>query len=310
MTSYKKQHIIPKTYLKHFSVEKSVFLAQLKHKYNKNIQNKGIGDKIFCRDNYYDFPNTQQEPILEKMFSKHEGDYDKGLKMLNDKLQLGYVTKQLFINWMLMMKTRNTFFRDTITEMATWIERTSFGLVHGRAKMLENEGQFTRTGKTVGKGTQLSYFLTQDQYSELQKQYSINFLNRIWTVLYSGDRNFLTSDNPGFSFTFSQHLLRLRMSPISPIYNLQNDVHSAHTFPLTRKLCLALTPIIWDDNVEEEKVRRAFHDNIKFENAPCDLVDSINIMTIATAHDLIIGSEKDDLERYRAEITARQKNFE
>jgi len=44
--SYKKQHITPEAYLKYFAKENKVQVIQLNNEYRRNIQIKGIGDKI------------------------------------------------------------------------------------------------------------------------------------------------------------------------------------------------------------------------------------------------------------------------
>lgn len=245
MSAYKKQHIIPKTYLKQFAMADShVALVQFDNPYNKRIQRKGIGDKVFCQSNYYDFPNRNHEPVLEKLFSINEQSYQEFLAMLVDETELGYPLKQSLINWMLMMKSRSNFYRDQVADVVGWIEKTTYGLANGREAMEEKNDAFRIKGKLVSKGLQLSRFLQTDMYAELQKEYSLNFLNRKWVMVKAGKREFLTSDNPGYSFTFSQDLERLGMSPVSGVYNLNNNVNSAHVFPLTKQFCLQLLPVL------------------------------------------------------------------
>lgn len=117
--THKKQHIIPEAYLKYFSTNSKVYVIQLNNEYRSNIQEKGIGDKIFCdyENYYYNFPNRSNKPILENMFGRIESnDYETIMSRVNKNLDLGFETKDIIINWMLMMKMRNSFFRDTFAK--------------------------------------------------------------------------------------------------------------------------------------------------------------------------------------------------
>jgi hypothetical protein len=296
MAGYRKQHIVPKTYLKQFaSQDNFVYVLEFNHQFRKSVQRKGIGHKIFCEENYYDFPNARREPVLEKMFARYESTYNQGLEMLRSKSELGYPAKQLFINWMMMMKSRSTLMRESTSDLVSWIEKTSFGLMHGREKMEEREIEFAKKGKAIGKALQISMFLDDKMYDEVVRAYSANFLNREWTVWHSPNKHFITSDNPGFSYTFSKDLLRLKLSPVSRVYNLNNEIHSAHTFPLTSHLCLTMRPIKWKDDVDEATMSKAFMSNIKFETASEDFVFDVNRMTAQTSHKLVIARSSADL---------------
>ena len=51
-----KQHILPRVYLKHFSLNedgKSIFVIDRQDKYQKKIAVKNSGDKVFWENNFY-----------------------------------------------------------------------------------------------------------------------------------------------------------------------------------------------------------------------------------------------------------------
>lgn len=140
--SYQNQHIIPKAYLKYFSENNFVHFIQLNNKYKTQVQKEGIGHRVFCdyEKKYYDFPNSKNEPVLEKMFQKWESrDYETIDERIESKQNISYETKQLIIEWLLMMKTRNSFYRDKISQVSAWLEKTKFGLIHGAVAMDKKE---------------------------------------------------------------------------------------------------------------------------------------------------------------------------
>lgn len=299
--NYSNQHIIPQVYLKHFAENKCVYIIALSNKYNRAIQHKGIGDKVFCNyeKRYYDFPNYNNEPILEKYFSKRENtDYETIISRIDSRHNLSIETKFLIIDWILMMKTRSAFFRDRISKNISWIEEIKYRLINGNDKLTEID--FIKNGKENGKAIQLSSFLEYNDYIEIQKEYSINFLNREWEILTTENDEFITNDNPGFSISISYDIYRLGLSPVSSIFNLDNSIYSIHYFPLTSNKCLCLSPIRKGKSLE-------INSDIKFQNASSEEVTIINHNTILTSYKLIISKSQNILINYRDIIKSKFK---
>ncbi len=132
----------------------------------------------------------------------------------------------------------------------------------------------------------MSAFFLFKNYNDLIKSYSINFLNRHWEILESSSGDFITSDNPGFSISFSMDIMRLGLSPLSSTYNLDNSVNSIHYFPMSPERCLCLYPILEGDIPEITKVEmeKIVLRDILFKEASEDDVNRINIYTIETSH--------------------------
>jgi hypothetical protein len=71
MANYKKQHILPKTYLKYFSKDysgKGIITKDLTSQ-NDKIEIKNQGDKIFWKKNYYTDRRFEDKYIIEKSLS-------------------------------------------------------------------------------------------------------------------------------------------------------------------------------------------------------------------------------------------------
>ncbi len=295
---YRKQHIIPEAYLKYFSTNSKVFVIQFNNTHRRNIQEKGIGDKIFCdyEDYYYNFPNINNEPILEKMFGRIESnDYETIMAGVESNSNLGFNIKDLLIKWLLMMKIRSSFFRDTFSKNISWAEKTITGL-RTKTKLTEAEEKeintkATRTAKTI----QLSAFF--DQYQETLKEYFVNFMYKNWLILKSDSSNFLTSDNPGFSASLSFENYLKGINPLSPIYNLDRNSNVIHYFPLSKKYCLCLQPIL--KRIDKQEVEELTQAKINIENVFSEKVDLINKMTIQTSHKLIIGIDNSYLAKWK-----------
>ena len=304
--SYKKQHIIPEAYLKYFATNSKVNVIQLNNEYRRNIQEKGIGDKIFCdyENFYYNYPNSRNEPVLEKMFGRIESnDYETIMTNVHYNTDLGFETKNIIINWLLMMKMRSSFFRDTFSNNIAWAERTKSKL-KARSNISDlEEKEINATSKTVAKAIQLSAFL--DDYQKTLKEYFVNFMYKDWSILKSDSINFITSDNPGFSVSLSMENFSKGINPVSSNYNLDRKNQVIHYFPLSKRYCLSLIPIF--RNIEEDKINELTHSQIEIEVADTKKVQTINEMTIQTSHKLIIGNEFSDLENWIETIKQRFK---
>ena len=302
--SHKNQHIIPKAYLKYFASDSKVHVVQLDNQYKRNVQLKGIGDKIFCdfKKGYYNFPNKNNEPYLEKMFGKVETkDYEEIMENIISKNDLGIETKNLIVKWMHMMKMRNSFLRDTFSGNIEWTEKTMLRL-KTKSKISEEKSKAINLESIKSaKVIQLSTFL--DNYQESLKDFFINFMFKDWTILKSDRINFLTSDNAGFSVSLSVENFSRGFKPVSSMYNLDKNVHVIHYFPLSNNYCLCLLPILKE--IKEEEINSLADSKISFEEADEGKITLINKMTIQTSHKLVIGNKASDLENMNSFIESK-----
>ena len=123
-------------------------------------------------------------------------------------------------------------------------------------------------------------------------------MTKEWIVYVSEKKNFITSDNPGFSFTHSKENHLLNISTVFGDYNTNINKYVVHYFPLISKMCLCLKPYIWKDESTEEQISNDIHKEIQFQYVSDDIVESINDSTRWTAHKMVIGNLEADLKRY------------
>jgi len=163
--------------------------------------------------------------------------------------------KHLIIGWIHMSKLRSEFFRDAVAKTFENIEKYSFGYRNGAAEMQKKSPEFEKNGKKGGKIFQLEHFLT-DEYTNSLQAYGVNFLMKEWIVFQTDTEEFLTSDNPGFSSTWSHLNEVLKIPPVMGDYNLSENGYVSHYFPLASDMCLFLRPYAWSDDTPSSRLSK------------------------------------------------------
>jgi len=303
----RRQHTTPRTYLKHFSSKNKVCLYHLNNQYKRTIQeNINIGNgKIFggYEEFYYDFPNKNNIQFLEKsVFKKWEdNDYNLIIKTITERAGAIHC-KNILLNWIAMMKIRSGSFRDNYTRLFYFLNKAVFDL---SKKNKDNGAIFEDTSKEMGKAFQLSSFLKH--YDTYIKSYKDNFCLKKWIILeIVDDSEFITSDNPGFSFTPSTSFIQLKFSPLSSYYNLDNNDISFHYFPLTSKQCLCIHPLNKMELLEaEQSISEFISKDFDYIPATFEQIDFINKSTIKTANKLVVSKNKNVLKNLDETIKTR-----
>lgn len=289
-----QQHIIPAVYLKHFAIGNFVHLINYADRYRHNIQRHGVRAKIFCKPNYYDWRDLS----LERKFGELEMTYNGMIHQLTTRTSIGVEMKHRLSQWMHMSKIRSEFVRDLIAGTFTNIEKFSFGFEYGGDEMKKKNKEFIEKGQLAGKIFQFEMFETKDYWDTLE-DLTKNFLMKEWFVYICNTKNFITSDNPGFSFTQSDKNMLLKTSPALRDYNTNLDEFVVHCYPLTSEMCLCLKPFPWNDESTEEEIYNDIHKDIQYETVVPEVVESINNYTRISAHKMVIGRLEKDLEQYR-----------
>jgi hypothetical protein len=105
--------------------------------------------------------------------------------------------------------------------------------------------------------------------------------------------------NPGFSFTIDYDLFRLNLSPVSSMYNLSKESYVDHYFPLTSNMVFKLEYFLFNEEyLKPGKIKEFATGNAEFLIAESDIIDQINNWTMASSNGLIIGENKETIERY------------
>lgn len=271
---------------------------ELKSDRPKRIRKEGIGHKIFSKTNYY---NLKGDPFLEMAFGKIESrDYEIIVERLKSRQNIGIDTKHRMIKWIMMLKLRSTSFRENLTRLFTWKEKTQYGLVNGRLAMEEKEAEFILKGRRIAKSSQISAFLDRESYIKSLTAFASNFLNHEWVILSADDSSFITNDNPGFSISISMDIVRLNFSPLSSQFNLDESVYSIHYFPISDKMCLKLIPMIerHAPNTTYAVIEKLMNADIKFEKSTEEEIHVINESTFKTSNEIVVSRHSSQLKKY------------
>lgn len=284
MSKHVRQHIVPRVYLQYFATESFVHVLDTTHPYKNHVERKGVRDKVFTRENYYDTSHAETKKFLEETFSRFEDKYNEIISRLRNKQNLGLDTKNLLITWLHMTKMRSSFVRRIASTVFDNLE--------------DSDGQESKTNKQDGgKIFQLSMF-SLDEYRKTLKEYSDDFRMKDWVILSSDDHRFLTNDNPGFSMTFTERNELLNIHPAFGDFNLSDEGLIVHIFPLTSDMCLCLKPFLWTKGTTEKKMLDDVNRDIRFELASTEFIQLINESVIRTKDHLIISKQKEDIERF------------
>jgi hypothetical protein len=290
--SYNNQHIVPETYLKHFSEDKFVFFYDFNNDYKTNIQREGIGHKTFWKKKYYSFKGN---PSIEKSFSKFENHYNKIIQDLENKTNLSLDMKSLISEWMALNKIRNPYLRDTFSRNIEWLNKTMRKL----KKEKYDETILKKNSIDQAKFLQLEKFINNTDYRELIKDYTVNFGSKRWRILIAEEDNILTSINPGFSVTVNFDIFRLNLSPVSSMYNLDRYSYVDHYYPLSSRMILVLEhELFTEEHLNPGRMEEFDKNEIEFVMGEQERIDQINLWTLETSNGIIISKQKETIEKY------------
>ncbi|WP_190246284.1 DUF4238 domain-containing protein [Gelidibacter gilvus] len=205
MSAYKKQHIVPETYLKHFSINSDgigIFVINSDDKYRKGIQKKNSGDKIFWIPNYSDTDFFDDRKAIEKMFGTDiENNYNNIINVIEqEKTTIDFGVKQELLQWIFYTKLRSPIWKNH----------------------LEN-------------------FTDYDNFKKQVNDFVSSAVSMRWTIYKSPQNKYWwTSDNPGFCHNLKKMEATQEILP-EPIYN-KVGVDSILYYPLSKKYCLNIHP--------------------------------------------------------------------
>lgn len=205
MSAYRKQHIVPETYLKHFSTKSDgigIFVIDSDDKYKKGIQKKNSGDKIFWIPNYSDTDFFEDRKAIEKMFGTDiENSYNDIISAIElENPSIDFSIKQELIKRIFYTKLRSPIWNNH----------------------LENF-------------TDYNYFKKQAE------EFASSAISMRWTIYKSPERRYWwTSDNPGFCHNLKEMEATQKIEP-KPIYNIVG-VDSILYYPLSKKYYLNIHP--------------------------------------------------------------------
>lgn len=205
MSAFKKQHIVPKTYLKHFSANsdgKGLFIIDSKDEYNKGIQKKNSGDRVFWIKNYSDTDFFVDKKAIEKMFAYSiEKEYNKIISAVSEENpNINFDIKQELLGWLFYTKQRSVIWENHIKN-----------------------------------------FTDHENFIKALNEFLSSTLNMKWTIYKSPQNHYwLTSDNPGFCLDLKMYKTEGKVTP-TPFWDM-TGVDSVLFYPLSKNYCLTIHP--------------------------------------------------------------------
>lgn len=287
-----EQHLIPRTYLKHWRIaddENFVYGIDFANKYKKNVQTFGLNDKVFKQRKYYNDNSFQNPYIIEDVLGQDiEPNYELIMCEVNREQNLSQPIREKIMQWLYISKMRSPFMRDNTERLANFIFKTTErfedkNLSSEKEKVIEN------FSKQIAKQVQLNTFADEDQVKNLLTLFIETLNTKQWRILKSISQfQFWTNDNPGFSPNTVERFSKDK--PYHHVMEMNSD--SIILYPLSPNYCLEISPFEMGTPLDI----CALIMEIKFEQASPQMIEYINKGVFYTRSRLIISNNKETLD--------------
>lgn len=287
----KEQHIVPRTYLKHWRItdnQNFVYGVDFSNKYKKGVQTFGLNDKVFKENKYYNDNSFENPYIIEDILGKDiEPDYEIIMNEIKSEQNLSIPVREKIIQWLYFSKMRSPYIRNNTERISNFMFKTIEKLNKSNYNQ-EIEHQIEIYSKEFAKKVQLSAFSDVNQAEKLLSLYAETLNSKHWTIIKSiPEFEFWTNDNPGFSPNTIDHLAKSK--PYHPVMELNES--SIVIYPLSPKYCLIISPFKKGTPLNI----CALNMDIEYNEATPELIDYINKGVFYTRNKIIIGTNKEIL---------------
>lgn len=289
-----EQHLVPRTYLKHWRIsedENFVCGIDFSNKYNKDVQTFGLNDKVFKQKRYYNNNSFQNPYIIEDVLGQDiEPNYELIMSEVNSEQNLTQPIREKIMQWLYMSKMRSSYMRDNTERLANFIYKTT-ERCKNKILSADKEKAIEHHSKQLAKQVQLSTFTDEEQVKRLLKIFIEALNTKHWRILKSIPQfRFWTNDNPGFSPNTIERIAKER--PYHP--GMEMNSSSIILYPLSPKYCLEISPF----KIETSLDICALTMDIKFEQASPQMIEFINKGVLHTCSKLIVSNNKEILQQY------------
>jgi hypothetical protein len=291
-----QQHYIPRVYLKQFQIDAAenksfVYCIDFSNKYNPKPQRKGINDKIFKKEKYYNDQRLADPYAIEDALSvKFESKYERIVNAISEEKSPPKEIVEDLMTWLYISKMRSPIHRANTQRFLEWFIDTN-NKYRGRVPT-ENEKLILQ--QYINQKSKNVHLGTLSEIKRIEKLFSlyVNTLNaKHWKFLISQpDLPFLTNDNPGFSPNLQP--LSARNFPFHQVMELNS--HSTIYYVLTPKYCIEITPFTQETPLNI----CALNMEMIFEQAPRALIDFINKGVFYSKYKLLISNSLKPLEDF------------
>ncbi len=288
-----EQHIVPRTYLKHWRIgegQNLVYIINFRDRYRTGVQTVGLNDKVFKQRKYYNDSSFANPYVIEEMLGEDfEPTYEIIMSEVKLEQSLSESTRQLVISWLYTAKMRSPVMRANPERLFNFVSKTQerWG---GKKLTQEEEQAIEQKARRVAKKIQLSALTDRGQVQSLLWMFVETLVNKRWRILKSRPGyEFWTNDNPGFSPNMSE-----RFKERVPYHHvMEMNAGSIIFFPLSPTYCLELTPFEEGTPLEVSGATM----EIEFEQAPLTLIDFINKGVFYTRYNLVVSNKRELMER-------------
>jgi hypothetical protein len=287
-----EQHVVPRTYLKHWRIAEDknfVYGIDFSNKYKKSVQTFGLNDKVFKERKYYNDPSFENPYIIEDVFGEEiEPTYDQIMAEIASEKKLSIDIRKKIMQWLYISQMRSPYIRNNTERIAKFLYKTTE--YYNNSDLLpEMESFFEQQAKEIAKETQLSAFAHEGQLQSLLTLFIQTLNAKHWRVLKSIPQvEFWTNDNPGFSPNIVE-----RFAKDFPYHAIMEmNARSVIFYPLSPKYCLEVSPFFTETPLDV----CALTMEIKYEQAPIELIDFINNGIFYTCNKVLVSNNKELLE--------------
>jgi len=304
MRQNKKQHYIPKTYLKHFAVRedgKSLCLIDIENPYKRHIQVKDSGDSIFTLNNFYT-SDKYYDPIgLELFFAREiEPMYPSLITELKKENEISdWSYKFKLLQWIIYSKLRSPIWRQYFTDLLNNIERDEIDIPLDMSDAKDLIEYVAVNKNQLTKELHLNFFTSDETLKEQFESFTSVLTSKRWTIIRRPENSYWwTTDNPGFGIQLDNVPEDGVIIP-SPFWEIRNN-YTVLYYPLTKDYCLQIHPYNMGDDL-----------HLNLRNTPIDFriaTESetrwINFWTVCTNKRMVIAPTKRSLEEVESILQA------
>lgn len=291
MSKKDQQHIVPRTYLKHWRIAEDqnfVYGLQIPSKSENKIQIYGLNDKVFKERKFYNDGTLSNPYSIEDMLGQDiEPNYSKIMAEISSEVNLSQKNRELLIQWLFFSKQRSPNIRSNTESIINFIYKST--LEFNKLLTPENEVIVKDIAKAEAKDIHLSALVGREGTEKLLMLYIETLNAKHWRILKSHTSCFWTNDNPGFSPNVDPRFIHYQ--PFHPVMQMSWD--SFIFFPLSPKYCLEIKPFKEGTPLEV----CAMEMNIDYEEVNDDYVSFINRGILATCNKIVVSNQKEGLEK-------------
>lgn len=291
MKGPRKQHIVPKTYLKRFSIDpsdrglRSFVWIKTEVRSKTVLSKESIDSDKFKVSDFYSVAHEDNPFVVESYFqSEVEPLYNTIMEEVHSETNLSAECRDRLILWLYNIKYRNVYNRENIhRNLQNLVHHTeSFRTPFNRLiDPTPSEHQIDFHSKQI----HLHALLRQDLLTDFEK----GMATKHWIVLKSRPTlRFITSDNPGFSINIDLGMPDLK----SLTSYFATNCAATNYFVLSPNYCVMISAF-WNGTPLELNLK---NQTIEFTVTNQRHIGFINFCTSATRNRLLIAHDKKLLE--------------